>query len=138
MANFHESYAQDDAKSASERSTGVVLAVAFLAIAALNHNRPAVASILALIGVVLAILSVFSPRRLKLITVLWFRLSLLLHRVVNPLIMFLIFAVVFVPAGLLMRIWRDPLRAKQDKKVSTYWIDCAAAEKNPTSMTNQF
>lgn len=138
MANFHEGFAEDDVKPPSERATGAVLAVVFLIIAAINYRHPLVASFLTAVGAVLAILSIFSPQRLKRITVLWFRLSLLLHRIVNPVIMFLIFAVVFVPAGMLMRIWRDPLRAKRDKTVSTYWIDCAADPKNTTSMNNQF
>ncbi|MCX7309102.1 MAG: hypothetical protein NTZ72_14610 [Afipia sp.] len=115
-----------------------MLAVAFFAVAAINYKHPLVASVLALVGAVLASLSAFAPQRLKRITVLWFRLSLLLHRVVNPVVMFLIFVVVFVPAGLLMRIWRDPLLAKRDKTATTYWIDCVAEDKNPTSMNNQF
>ena len=58
--------------------------------------------------------SAFAPALLRPLNLLWFRFSMLLHRVVNPIVMFTIFAVVFVPGGLLMRLWRDPLRARRD------------------------
>ena len=32
---------------------------------------------------------------------------------------------VFVPAGLIMRIWHDPLRSRRASPGSTYWIERA-------------
>jgi hypothetical protein len=52
--------------------------------------------------------------------------------------MFVIFAVVFVPAGLLMRIWYDPLQSKRSKDTTTYWIDREQVSPGASSMTNQF
>jgi hypothetical protein len=87
---------------------------------------------------VLALFSLAAPKQLKPLNLLWFRFGLLLHRVINPLVMFAMFALVFVPGGLLMRLRHDPLRSKRaGKPGSTYWIDRAAGAQ-PGSMTNQF
>jgi hypothetical protein len=46
---------------------------------------------------------------------------------------------VFVPGGLLMRLWYDPLRLRRAGRAgSTYWIDRTASAQSPGSMTNQF
>ena len=74
-------------------------------------------------GGVLALLSAFAPALLRLPNLLWFRFSMLLQKVVNPIVMFTIFAVVVVPGGLLMRFFRDPLRARRDPKLTTYWVE---------------
>ena len=53
---------------------------------------------------ILAAVSLIAPVSLKPINILWFQFGLLLHRVVNPVVMFAMFALVFVPAGMIMRI----------------------------------
>jgi hypothetical protein len=77
----------------------------------------------------------------------WFQIGLLLHRVVNPFVMLVMFVVVFLPAGLLMRIWADPLRSRRAAPGASYWIDRTpdalgqrgqAAPGAPGAMTNQF
>jgi len=61
-----------------------------------------------------------------------------LHRVVNPVVMVAVFAAVFVPAGAIMRFWRDPLRSRRPKGASTYWIDRRESKDTAGSMTDQF
>jgi hypothetical protein len=63
---------------------------------------------------------------------------MLLHRIVNPLVMFLMFAIAFIPMGLLMRLVYDPLRLKRPSGVETYWLDPDPAETKLRSMKNQF
>ena len=82
--------------------------------------------------------SLIVPVLLKPLNIVWFQFGLLLHRVVNPLVMFAIFAVVFVPAGMIMRVWRDPLRSRRTTGVSTYWIERSESGGTEGSMTNQF
>ena len=74
------------------------------------------------IGLGLAAVSLTRPVLLKPLNIRWFRFGLLLHRIVNPLVMFAVFTVVFVPVGVVMRIWRDPLRLRRPTG-STYWIE---------------
>jgi hypothetical protein len=87
---------------------------------------------------ILASLSVIAPSIIKPLNIIWFRFGLILHRIVNPIVMFAIFAVVFVPAGAIMRLWRDPLRSKRIEGRSTYWIERKKNEDSQESMLNQF
>jgi len=54
----------------------------------------------------------------------WLRLGLLLHKVVNPIVMGLIFYLVVTPFGLVMRRRNKGLTAmlRRDDKSTTYWI----------------
>jgi len=53
---------------------------------------------------------------------LWMRLGLLLGLIISPLVIGMIFFVLFVPIGILMRLFgRDELRLKS-KAGGSYWI----------------
>lgn len=138
--NFHESYGgQGDVKPPSERATGLTFAVVSVIVAVLWRNSPTVAQAALGIGAVFAALAMLAPVLLKPVNTAWFKLGLLLHRVVNPVVMFLIFAVVFVPAGFLMRFWHDPLRSRRAPAGASYWIErTKPAEGQAGSMSNQF
>lgn len=90
------------------------------------------------IGAVLVLLALVAPAMLTVPNRLWMKLGLLLFAIVNPVVMFLIYATTFVPIGLFMR-WRgqDPLAASFDRNASTYWIDRAPGA-DPSTMRNQF
>ena len=84
---------------------------------------------------ILAAVSLIALVSLKPINILWFQFGLLLHRVVNPVVMFAIFALVFVSAGMIMRIWRDPLRLRaHDGGLDL--LDRAQSGDTEESMTN--
>ena len=136
--NFHENYAVGDLRAPSERATGLVFAAAAAIVALLWRNSATVPWVALGIAVGLAAISLIAPTLLKPLNVLWFRFGLLLHRIVNPVVMFAIFALVFVPGGMLMRIWRDPLRSRRIPAASSYWIDRTEAGGTTGSMTNQF
>jgi hypothetical protein len=88
---------------------------------------------------ILAAVSLIAPVLLKPINILWFQFGLLLHRVVNPIVTFAVFAAVFVPAGAIMRLWHDPLRLRRGPTgASTYWIERRESGDAEGSMTNQF
>jgi len=133
---FHEAFRQADVKPPSDRSTGLVFACVALIVAVLWRNTPAVLWWSLGIAAALALVSLLVPIVLRPLNWLWFRFGLLLHKVMNPLVMFLMFAVVFVPGGFLMRIWHDPLAARR-KGASSYWVHRSRV-KGTTSMSNQF
>jgi hypothetical protein len=118
--NFHESYAGDKIKPPSERSTGLVFAVVAAIVAVLWRNSSVVPWVAVGIALGLAALSLHSPSLLRPFNVLWFRLGVTMHRIVNPVVMFALFAMVFVPMGAIMRMWRDPLRLRM-KASASYW-----------------
>jgi hypothetical protein len=135
--NFHESYRRDEAKPPSERATGLVFAAVAVIVALIWRNEPPVPWWTLGTATLLVLVSLAAPALLKPLNLLWFRFGLLLHRVVNPLVMFVLFALVFVPAGAMMRLRRDPLRLRRKPEAPTYWIDRGAGHA-AGSMTNQF
>jgi hypothetical protein len=136
--NFHETYRHGDIGPPTDRSTGLVFAVVAVIIAALWRRTSSVTVIALCVGAGFAALSILAPRVLRPVTIIWFQIGLLLHRVINPIVMFTLFALVFVPAGLIMRIWYDPLRSRRARPNSTYWIERTASTRNAGSMMNQF
>ncbi|MCC5870727.1 MAG: hypothetical protein JJU27_19685, partial [Gammaproteobacteria bacterium] len=75
---------------------------------------------------------------LQPLNVLWFRFGMLLARVVNPIVMFLIYIVTIVPFGLGARLFgKDLLRLRLDKSADTYWVDRAPPGPEPTSLEDQ-
>lgn len=136
--NFHESFAPDEVQPPSDRSTGLVFAAVALIVAVLWRNQATVLWWGLGLAAAFGLVALIAPVLLRPLNILWFKLGRLLHRIVNPLVMFAIFAVVFVPAGALMRIWRDPLRSRRQPEVSSYWIDRRESTQAAGSMKNQF
>jgi hypothetical protein len=134
---FHEPLVTSKIKPPSPRGTGIVFTVAALIVAVIfRHNAPVWISACA-VAAVLAILSIAKPSLLGPLNRAWFQLGLLLNRVVNPIVMLLMFLIAFVPMGLAMRLWRDPLLRRRQPAAATYWV-----ARDPTetghSMKNQF
>ena len=116
---------------------GLVFGAMATIVAVLWRNSPVVPWLALGIAAALGVLSLIAPILLKPLNILWFKFGLALHRLVNPIVMLIIFALVFVPAGMIMRIWRDPLRSRRTA-ASSYWIDRSEGGGTAGSMTNQF
>jgi len=70
---------------------------------------------------------------------LWMKFGLLLHRVINPIVMGLLFFAVVTPIGLVMRATgKDLLRLRRSKTEKSYWIDRTPPGPAPETMKNQF
>ena len=68
----------------------------------------------------------------------WTKLGLLLHRIVNPIVMGLIFFGTILPTSLIMRfLAKDPLRLSRDPGAESYWIRRTPGPA-PESMRDQF
>lgn len=69
---------------------------------------------------------------------LWMKLGLVLHRIVNPIVMGLLFYGTILPTGLVMRMrGRDLLRLKREPDAESYWI-ARTPGPAPESMRDQF
>ncbi len=69
------------------------------------------------------VVSVLRPNLLRPLNHLWFRFGMVLHRVVNPLILGLLFFLTITPLAFIMRIFgKDPLRLAIDPEATSYWI----------------
>lgn len=141
---FHEDYrrdAPDDApRPGSARAFGAVFAVVFAIIGLWPLLDGAPARWWALVVAVLfGTAALVSPAVLKPLNRLWFLIGLALHKVVNPLILGLLFYVVLTPMALVMRLaGKDPLRLKFDRGATSYWIERQPAGPAPESMRHQF
>jgi hypothetical protein len=114
----------DAAAAGSERNFGLVFAGAFaiFGIWPLIHSAPARWWAVA-IGVGFAVVALLIPSVLKPLNVLWFKLGMLLGRIVNPIVMGLIFFLVVSPTALVFKLLRkDLLSLGRDSKASSYWI----------------
>ena len=137
----HERLAGDEpAKGGSDRGFGVVFAILFVVIGLfpLLDGGPPRAWALGIAAVFLAV-ALVRPSLLAPLNRVWFKFGLLLQRVVNPLVMALIYFAVVTPTGLIMRAFgNDPLRLKHDPDARSYWIHREPPGPERESMQNQF
>ena len=91
------------------------------------------------VAAVLLLVSFTVPRVLAPLNRLWFRFGMLLHHVMTPVILFLLYAVSVVPMGLLLRLFRkDLLRLRLDREARSYWIARDPPGPAADSFKNQF
>jgi hypothetical protein len=91
------------------------------------------------LGVVLAALALLSPAVLAPLNRLWALIGLALNKVVNPVVMTVLYCVTIVPMGVVMRLrGKDPLRLKYDAAAKSYWIMREPPGPAPETMRNQF
>ena len=139
--SFHEDLSRkQEVKAGSERALGVVFAIVFLIVGLWPLIGDGAIRLWALIvaGTFLA-LGCLAPKLLKPLNWLWFRFGLLLHKVVNPIIMALLFFTTVTPIALMMKMaGKDPLRRKFDPTAKSYWIERQPPGPEPETMRNQF
>ena len=123
--SIHGSAQDEEVVGPSDRSFGLVFTVVFTLVALLPLWRGAAPRWWAL-GVAAAIgaLAVVYPRALAPANRLWLRIGLLLHKIVNPVVMGVIFYLVITPFGFVMRRVRGELAVRNglDATAPTYWI----------------
>lgn len=140
----HEDFVEHkQIKTASDRSFGLTVGgiVALIGAVRWLTSSPSIESTAILVGggLILVVLGLVAHRSLAPLNRLWTGFGLLLAAIVNPLVMLLIYALVFVPFGLVMRMaGRDPLRIKRTTQASSYWIERNPPGPVPGSMSNQF
>jgi hypothetical protein len=137
----HEVFSRDEKIVAgSDRSFGVVMAAALAAVTALNgwHSGrlwPWTGGL----AVLLLATAWLRPAVLHPLNLVWLKFGLLLHRVVNPVVMALIFYGTVLPTGLIMRMMgKDLLRLKRQPDAESYWITRQPPGPSPETMRDQF
>ena len=106
MAFSHANPLEDPVRLPSERSFGLLFAAVFAGFAgwAWYAGRPVLAGALVVAAAALVAVAFTIPRLLAWPNRLWFRLGMALNAVVSPIVLFVMFAVMFVPVALVMRI----------------------------------
>ena len=136
----HESFTREEAAlPGSDRTFGLVMAAALAAVSLLNGWHlgrlwpwTSAAAMLFLLAAWL------KPSALHPLNLVWLKLGLILHRIVNPIVMGLLFYGTVYPTGLVMRMrGRDLLRLKRDASADSYWI-ARTPGPAPETMKDQF
>ena len=126
-------------KQLSNRTFGLIFAAIFLLIALWPLINGASPRTWALIIVALfALPALLLPRVLTPLNAAWVKFGLFMHKIVNPILMGLIFFLTVLPTGLMLKLFgKDPMRRKLDANTKTYWQD--RSEKiTKESFDNQF
>jgi len=140
-AGSHEDFRrQHRVEAGSERTLGLVFAAFFLIIGCLPlGGGGAVRGWAIVVAAASLATALLRPSLLAPLNRLWTWVGLLLHRVVSPLVLGVLFFLVVTPVGLLMRArGKDPLRLRSDRVSNSYWIERRPPGPAPDSMRNQF
>jgi hypothetical protein len=141
IMNTHEDLSRrDEVIGPSDRSFGLVFTAIFgiLGLLPLWHGRTPRVWALILAGILLLV-SILRPSVLHVANRLWMRFGLLLSRVVNPVVMGLLFYVVVTPIGLIRRMsGSDPLKLRFDSQTPSYWLARKPPGPAPDTMARQF
>lgn len=124
----------------SDRSFGLVFTVVFALIGfwPLFGGGPVRLWALALSAAFL-LTALAWPTVLAPLNRLWFRFGLLLHRIVSPIAMGIIFFGAIMPMGLAMRaLGKRPLRLDLDPDAKSYWIPREPPGPEAKSMSDPF
>ena len=130
----------DETGPGSDRNFGLVMAAAAAIFGCLPLFRLA-APHWWLIGIAAAFMAfaLLMPRALFPLNYAWFRLGLLLHRVMSPLIIGAVFFLCVTPIGLIMRLFgKDVLSLRRRADLPSYWIVRDPPGPEPGTMINQF
>lgn len=83
------------------------------------------------IGFVIIIWALLAPDSIRTLYNSWMRVALLIGNTVNMVILAIVFYLVIMPMGLVMRmLGKDPLRLKLDHQVKSYRVKCKVSPKS--------
>lgn len=133
--NFHEHYDRPELPLPPDRSTGLVFTAIALIVAYLWRNDQTVMTVALALAGILGAVSLVVPIAIRPLNIVWMKFALLLSKIMNPVVMGVLFLIAIVPAGLLMQLLRDPMRSRRPAGDS-YWIKHEKLESS--SMKNQF
>lgn len=125
----------------SERTFGFVFTGIFLIVSAYlwsQDSQTTTIQIFLVLALVFFVFALLMPVALRPLNKAWYKLGLLMGRVVSPIVLGILFFILISPIAIVMRLaGRDPLKLrKQD--VQSHWIDRAPPGPESTSFKDQF
>lgn len=142
MVKHHEQYAElANSDSPSNRNFGLTMAGVFMLATILGkykfHSPLMMLILLAAISIVFLCVTLFNASMLTRLNSYWSALGRALQRITSPIIMFMIYALVFVPIGLLLKIMGKNTMQLFRTGEASFWINKPKAEL-PDPMKYQF
>jgi large-conductance mechanosensitive channel len=141
---LHENYRDNEPTEAgSDRAFGCTVGTILMLIGAAKAFEagaiPPVACLIFGAGAVVLLLGISAPSRLSALNRLWLKVGAAIAKVINPIILALLFFFVVTPMALVMRTaGKRPLRLAPDRAAASYWIYRNSPEGGASSMRRQF
>jgi hypothetical protein len=142
--SLHENYRdKEPTEAGSDRAFGCTVGSILMVIGATKAfvaaAVPPIACLIFVAGAVLLLLGIVAPFRLSTLNRLWLKVGAAIAKVVNPIILVLLFFLVVTPMAVVMRIvGKRPLRLAADRSADTYWIEREPPADGASSMRRQF
>jgi hypothetical protein len=137
----HESFERhEEVHGSSNRTLGLVFGTVFLIIGVLPWFFGGPIRWWSLIVcAAFAVVALTIPRVLAPLNRVWTRFGLLLHKVVSPIVLGIMFYGVITPMGVAMRWFgKDPLRLRYDAAAKSYWLERVPPGPKPDTLSDQF
>ncbi len=97
------------------------------------------ASLSVFLSIIIYVISLWAPALLSPFNYIWYRLGEILSRLVQPIVLGVIYYLILTPLGVITRIaGRDFLRLKGKESLNSYWIERSSANNDQNSFKNQF
>lgn len=124
----------------SNRAFGSLFVIVFGIFGALSYARSGFWwPVLTGLAVLTALVTLIAPGVLTPLNRAWMKLGDLMGRVVNPVVLGILFYGVITPFGLARQLFgADPMKRKPDPAARTYWVDRDPPGPAADSFTNQF
>ncbi|MBN8521702.1 MAG: hypothetical protein J0L77_07395 [Alphaproteobacteria bacterium] len=139
--NFHESFVEfDHPEGPTNRNFGYTVGGILLVLGILKaiFHYSFFVPILLIVGAGLVTAAALKPESLTKANAGWMKFAEILFHIINPVVMFLMFVICFVPAGLIMKLIKfDPMRRRFDPSAKTYWVEKPKTDL-PDPMKYQF
>ncbi len=137
---FQAGAGHGDHEGSSDRSFGFVFAGFFALVGLYNawhHGRAW--PWLALVAAGFLAVALIRPAVLAPLNRLWMKFGLLLAAIINPIVLGILFFLVFTPMAFIARlVGKDFLRLKKQPEAKSYWIVRDPPGPEPVSMKDQF
>jgi hypothetical protein len=123
-----------------DRHFGLVFTVLFAALAVLSYFRGGHAFLWLLpLSALIGLVAIIIPRWLRPLNRLWMKLAALLHAIVSPVVLAVLYFLILTPFGFVRRLaGRDTMRRRFDPQIDSYWISREPPGPPPESLRNQF
>jgi hypothetical protein len=130
-----------DVQPPSNKKFGLLFTVIFILISSYLYYynpNPYFSLIFFIFASVFLVLTIFKPSLLTFYNKLWMRFGFFLGRIVNPIVLGIIFFGLFSPIAIIMKLFnRDELRIKKINRES-FWKERLPQDSNSNSFKNQF
>lgn len=141
MAATHERLStEEDVRAGSDRAFGITFAVVFALIALFPLLHGGSIRLWALpVTAIFGVIALTRPSLLAPLNRLWFRFGMVLHKIVNPVVLGLMFFVVITPVAAVTRLFGGKLLSLgYDKSLPSYWHRRSPPGPEPDTIRNQF